>query len=497
MTKQVVLTILDGWALGPDHDNAIKAAHIPSYRKLKTEFPYTTLKASGLDVGLPPGQMGNSEVGHLNIGAGRVVYQDLTRISRDIQEGKFINNPRLKQAMSGTVHLIGLLSDGGVHSHTDHLEALLRMAKLNKVEKVWVHPWLDGRDVAPTSAVQFLEWLETTCRRIGIGAIATISGRYYAMDRDKRWERVEKAYAAMVQGEGRQAEDAVEAVRVAYVQGQTDEFVEPIVLDSDGLIADGDNVICFNFRPDRAREITRVLTDTDFAEFKRRIFPEVNFLCMTQYDETFPLPVAYPPEVLENTLGQVVADAGLKQLRIAETEKYAHVTYFFNGGDETKLPGEDRVLIPSSKVATYDLQPEMSAIPVTDAVCEQIAQQKYQLVVLNYANPDMVGHTGDFEATVRACEVVDSCLERVWQATREAGAVLLITSDHGNADQMRDAQGNPHTAHTANIVPLLMAGATGNLRDGGALCDIAPTILELLGLDKPDQMTGKSLLVKE
>ena len=499
--QQVALVILDGWALGPEEGNAIRAANTPNIDKLQQKFPMATLKASGQDVGLPQGQMGNSEVGHLNIGAGRVVYQDLTRISKEIQTGEFFANPHIIQAMDavttqGALHLMGLLSDGGVHSHTDHIVALLRMAKDRGVKKVWLHPFLDGRDVPPKSALKYIELIEATCTRLGLGAIATVSGRYYAMDRDKRWERTEKAHRAMVMGEGPRAETAAQAVEAAYAQDITDEFVLPTVLDTRGMIKDGDSVICFDFRPDRVRQITRSLVDKEFPHFQRPD-RQVHYLCMTLYDETIQAPVAYLPEELVNTLGQVVSKAGFKQLRIAETEKYAHVTYFFNGGDEKQLPGEDRELIPSPKVATYDLQPEMSAYPLTDAVTGHIESKQYKLIVLNFANPDMVGHTGDFTATVRACEVVDECVGRVWRALEQAGGAMLLFSDHGNADRMLDPSGKPHTAHTAQPVPLTLAWPGVQVLRDGALCDIAPTALDLLEIEQPQEMTGRSLIVKE
>lgn len=495
----VVLVILDGWGLGPDSGNAIRAARTPNIDRLQSLFPAAALQASGIDVGLPPGQMGNSEVGHLNIGAGRVVYQDLTRISKAIEEGTFFTNPRLVEAMAavppgGALHLLGLLSDGGVHSSLDHIEALLRMAKQQGVPRVYLHPFLDGRDVPPKSALGYLEWLEEACRRIGVGTIATVGGRYYAMDRDKRWDRTAKAYAAMVWGRGPRVPSAARAVEDSYARGVTDEFVLPAVVEPQGTIKPGDSVIAFNFRPDRMRQITRALVDEDFPHFECEEGLKVHFLCMTMYDETIAAPVAFPPEELVNTLGQVISAAGLRQLRIAETEKYAHVTYFFSGGDERELPGEDRVLIPSPKVATYDLQPEMSAYPVTEEACRRIVSGEYALVVLNYANPDMVGHTGKFEAAVRACEVVDECVGRIWEATREAGGAMLLFGDHGNADVMVDAQGDPHTAHTANPVPLIVAWPQVRRVRSGALSDIAPTVLELLGLEQPPEMTGKSLI---
>jgi 2,3-bisphosphoglycerate-independent phosphoglycerate mutase len=495
----VLLAIMDGWGLGPEKDNAIKAAATPNIERIQAKFPKAVLKASGTAVGLPPGQMGNSEVGHLNIGAGRVVYQELTRISKDIQNGGFFNNPRLVEAMAavspgGSLHLLGLLSDGGVHSHIDHLVALLRMAKVQGVEQVWIHSLLDGRDVPPKSALDYIEQLELSCRRIGIGAIATIGGRYFGMDRDKRWERTNLAYRALVFGEGPRASSAAQAVQWAYAKGTTDEFVFPSVVNPEGIVQDGDSVICFNFRPDRVRQITRALVDREFAHFPRREDLTIHYLCMTQYDETIAAPVAYPPAELVNTLGQVISAAGLSQLRIAETEKYAHVTYFFNGGEEKELPGEDRELIPSPKVATYDLKPEMSAYAVTEAVCRRIESGKYKFIVLNYANPDMVGHTGNFEAAVKACEVTDDCIGQVWAAVERAGGAMLLFSDHGNADQLRDSEGKPHTAHTANPVPLTLAWSGVQEIQNGALCDIAPTVLDLLGLEQPPEMTGKSLI---
>lgn len=499
---QVVLVIMDGWGKGAQAGNAILAADTPNIDKLNRTYPAATLAASGSQVGLPAGQMGNSEVGHLNIGAGRVVYQDLTRISKDIEAGGFFANAALAAAMDripsgSTLHLLGLLSDGGVHSHLKHIEALLRMARDRGVEKVFLHPLLDGRDVPPQSAHQYIRWLEQACDSIGIGSIATIGGRYYGMDRDKRWQRTELAYRAFVFGQGPRAEKAAQAVDAAYAAGTTDEFVLPTVIDPQGVIKTGDSVIAFNFRPDRMRQITRALVDEDFSWFPRQEGLRVHYLCMTQYDETIKAPVAYPPERLVNTLGQVVSAQDLQQLRIAETEKYAHVTYFFNGGEEKALPGEERVLIPSPKVETYDLQPEMSAESITAAVCSHIASRKFSLVVLNYANPDMVGHTGNFAATVQACQVVDQCVGRVWVATEAAGGAMLLFSDHGNADLMVDAQGKPHTAHTANPVPLVLAWPGVKAIRDGALCDIAPTVLDLLGINQPREMTGKSLIDKE
>lgn len=498
---QVVLVIMDGWAQGPEKGNAIKAASTPNIDKLQRRFPWSTLEASGSAVGLPPGQMGNSEVGHLNIGAGRVVYQDLTRISKDIEDGSFYRNPALVRAMNavkpgGALHLLGLLSDGGVHSHIDHIKALVEMAKTLEVGTVWIHPLLDGRDVPPRSALMYIEELESACRLLGLGAIATIGGRYYGMDRDQRWERTNQAYRALVFGEGPRAASAAQAVEEAYAQGSSDEFILPTVVKPEGIINEGDSIIAFNFRPDRMRQITRALVDRDFPYFARRDL-SVQYVCMTRYDENIAAPVAYPPEALTNTLGQVISAAGLKQLRLAETEKYAHVTYFLNGGDERQLPGEKRVLIPSPKVATYDLQPEMSAYQVTEVACSQILSGQYSLVVLNYANADMVGHTGNFAAAVEACTVVDTCVGRVWEAVERSGGAMLLFGDHGNADQMFDEEGKPHTAHTSNPVPLILAWPGARAVRDGALSDVAPTVLDLLGMKQPQEMTGRSLISKE
>ncbi len=496
---QVVLVIMDGWGIGPPEGNAILAASTPHIDSLFQKFPSASLAASGDAVGLPAGQMGNSEVGHLNIGAGRVVDQDLTRIAQDIEQGGFSANPALNAALEGiapggALHLLGLLSDGGVHSHLDHIEALLCLAKERQVERVFIHPLLDGRDVPPRSAGKYLDWLEKKCREIGLGRIATIGGRYYGMDRDKRWQRTELAYQALVWGRGPRGESPLRVLEEAYAAGINDEFVLPTVIEPEGVLKNGDSVIAFNFRPDRMRQITRALTDQDFPWFPREEGLKVPYLCLTQYDETIQAPVAYPPEELANTLGQVISDRGLAQLRIAETEKYAHVTYFFNGGQEKILVGEERVLIPSPQVETYDLQPEMSAEAVTEAVCQHIASGRFSLVVLNYANPDMVGHTGNFAATVQAVQVVDRCVGRVWDTVQAAGGAMLLFSDHGNADGMVDEEGRVLTAHTTNPVPLVLAWPGVRALRDGALSDIAPTVLELLGIDQPREMTGKSLI---
>ena len=504
MKKPVVLMIMDGFGLNPDaYGNAIKAAKTPHLTRLFAENPFTKIGASGMDVGLPDGQMGNSEVGHTNIGAGRVVYQELTRITKSIQDGDFFENPALLKAMENAkkpgaaLHLAGLLSDGGVHSHNTHLYGLLQMAKRMGVAKVFVHCLMDGRDVPPTSGKGFVEELQAKMQQIGVGRIATVMGRYYAMDRDNRWERVEKAYAAMVYGEGVQNPDPAAAMADSYAADVTDEFVVPVVCDKEGRIKAGDSVVFFNFRPDRAREITRTLVDPDFTGFARRegFFPLV-YVCMTQYDATMPgVEVAFRPQSLTNTLGEYISKQGMTQLRIAETEKYAHVTFFFNGGVEKEFPGEDRVLINSPKVATYDLQPEMSAYPVCDAVVERIRSGKYDMVILNFANCDMVGHTGVFDAAVKAVETVDTCAGRVAEAVLERNGTLLITADHGNADKMYEPDGSPFTAHTTNLVPFCVVGYPCSLRESGRLADIAPTMLYIMGLPQPDEMDGRSLIL--
>ena len=502
--KPLLLMILDGFAKGADGpQNAIYMAKKPGLDRLFASSPHTLIGASGEDVGLPDGQMGNSEVGHTNIGAGRVVYQELTRITKAIRDGSFYENPALAGAMRDcaqgghSLHLCGLLSDGGVHSHNTHLYALLEMAKRFGVRDVCVHALLDGRDVPPDSGAEYVRALEDKLRETGAGRIATVCGRYYAMDRDNRWERVEQAYDAIVRGIGEAAASAAEAVERSYAGGVTDEFVLPAVIDGGAPLRAGDSFIFFNFRPDRARELTRAIADPDFAAFRRAFVP-VRYICMTQYDAAMPnVTVAYRPQSLENTLGQYLSDRGMTQLRIAETEKYAHVTFFFNGGREQPYPGEDRALIPSPKVATYDLKPEMSAYDVTDEVVRRIESGKYDVIVLNYANCDMVGHTGVARAAVQAVEAVDACVARVAAAVKQAGGAMLLTADHGNADCMFDKDGAPFTAHTTNPVPLLLyADFPASLREGGILADIAPTMLDLLGLEKPAEMTGSSLLVR-
>ncbi len=506
MKKPLALIIMDGFGdRREESGNAIRAASTPNLDRIFAENPRTDIGASGMDVGLPEGQMGNSEVGHTNIGAGRVVYQELTRITKAIDEGTVYQNPVLTEAMEsakakGTaLHLMGLLSDGGVHSHQRHLYGLLEMAKRHGLQRVYIHCFMDGRDTPPSSGKDYIQALLRETERIGVGRIATISGRYYAMDRDNRWERVEKAYDAMVNGRGTQEADPVKVMADSYAAGVTDEFVVPTVCDPAGTIGAEDSVVFINFRPDRAREITRSLVDPEFAGFAREkgLLP-LCYVCMTQYDATMPgVRVAFPPQSLKDTFGQYISDRGLTQLRIAETEKYAHVTFFFNGGGEAPCPGEDRALIPSPKVATYDLKPEMSAFEVTDEVIGRLESGKYDVIILNYANCDMVGHTGVFEAAVKAVETVDQCVGRMVAKIQELGGAALITADHGNADQMWDEEGKPFTAHTTNPVPFVAVGTGAKaLRDGGRLADIAPTMLEVLGLPQPQEMDGRSLLVK-
>ncbi len=506
MKKPVALIIMDGFGYNPDsYGNAIADAKKPNLDKLFAECPHTLIGASGLDVGLPDGQMGNSEVGHTNIGAGRVVYQMLVKISKSIKEGAIRKNPAIVGAVENCVkngsalHLMGLLSDGGVHSHIEHLFGLMEMAKDMGVEKIYVHAFLDGRDVPPTSGAEYMEKLVEETQRIGAGKVATVMGRFYAMDRDNAWDRVEKAYAAMVYGEGVEGCCPVGAIKKSYEEGVTDEFMVPTVLDKEGTIKAGDSVVFFNFRPDRARQITRAFVDPDFTGFPRKngFFP-LHFVCMTQYDATMPnVHVAFPPEALTMTMGEYISKNGLTQLRIAETQKYAHVTFFYNGGEEKTFPGEDRILIKSPDVETFDLKPEMSAYEVTDAVVKAIEEDKYNMIILNYANCDMVGHTGIEEAAAKAVEAVDACVGRTVDAVLKAGGAALITADHGNAEKMKEPDGAPFTAHTTNPVPLIVAGYPCKLRDGGRLADLSPTMLDIMGLPKPPEMDGESLIVKE
>ena len=506
MKKPLALIILDGFGKNTsDYGNAIVSAKTPNMDKLFAACPNTLIGASGMDVGLPDGQMGNSEVGHTNIGAGRVVYQELTRITKSIADGDFFENEALVGAIenckkNGTaLHLMGLLSDGGVHSHNKHLYGLLELAKRAGLEEVYVHGFMDGRDVPPTSGKDFVIELMKKMKEIGVGKVASVMGRYYAMDRDNRWERVEKAYAAMVYGEGNKAACPVCAMDDSYKAEVTDEFVVPTVTCEGGRVSANDSVIFFNFRPDRAREITRTFVDPEFNGFERKngCFP-LYYVCMTQYDAQMPnVNVAFKPQSLTNTFGQYIADKGLTQLRIAETEKYAHVTFFFNGGVEAPYENEDRALIASPKVATYDLKPEMSAYEVTDEMLARLDSGKYDVIILNFANCDMVGHTGVFDAAVAAVEAVDTCVGKVVDKILSMGGRALITADHGNADQMYEPDGSPFTAHTTNPVPLLLVGDSEHtLKEGGRLADLAPTMLEMLGLAQPEEMDGKSLLAK-
>ncbi len=509
MKKPLVLTIMDGFGINDNVEvNAIAKAKTPELDKLFAEWPTTSIGASGMDVGLPDGQMGNSEVGHTNIGAGRVVYQELTRITKSAMDGDMKQNEALCAAIDNVkkkgsaLHFMGLLSDGGVHSHIEHLYALVEMARDAGVKEIYVHALLDGRDVPPSSAADFIAAANKKFAELGAGKIATVMGRFYGMDRDNRWDRVKKAYDALVLGEGIVTDDAEAAVRKSYEtvdedgKNLTDEFVLPTVVEGTKRIASGDSVVFFNFRPDRAREITRTFVDPAFDGFERKGGKlDLTYVCMTQYDASMPnVMVAYKPQTLENTLGEYLSNKGLTQLRIAETEKYAHVTFFFNGGVEKQYEGEDRILVNSPKVATYDMQPEMSAVPVCDKVVEAILSKKYDVVILNFANCDMVGHTGVFSAAVTAVETVDYCVGRVARATLEAGGTMLLTADHGNADCMVDTDGSPFTAHTTNLVPFAVIGKECELREGGKLCDIAPTMLKLLGVEVPKEMTGESLI---
>lgn len=509
--RPVVLMVLDGWGWREETvGNAVLAARTPNFDRLWKQYPHTLVNTTGLAVGLPDAVMGNSEVGHMNIGAGRVVYQDLTRINQSITDGSFFQNPVFLSACKtvkesgGRLHLMGLFSDGGVHSHITHLQALLELTKCQGVLDVAVHCFTDGRDTSPHGGAKYLEQFTAHCCVYPHFKIATVMGRYFAMDRDKRWDRTQKAYDAMVLGEGRSAKSATDAIAEAYAAGETDEFIIPTVITENGkpvaTITDNDVVIFYNFRGDRARQITRALTDPDFDGFKRKKIPKLAaFVCMTVYDQTFKLLPAYPPQSLSHNFGDWLSQHGKTQLRIAETEKYAHVTFFFNGGEERMYPGEDRVLIQSPKdVPTYDFKPEMSAREVTAAVLERVASGKYDAIILNYANPDMVGHTGVIPAAVKAVEVVDECLGKVADAVLSKGGGLLITADHGNCEQMQNSDGSVHTSHTTNLVPCIYVASDAadiQLRDGGKLCDLSPTLLEMMSLPQPPEMSGCSLII--
>lgn len=511
--KPTLLMVLDGWGCGVDcAGNAISQANPLNFYQLRDQYPYTELKCSGLAVGLPAGQMGNSEVGHLNIGAGRIVYQEITRISNAIEDGSFFNNSVLLSALraardgQGAVHLMGLVSDGGVHSHMEHILALLDLCRREQVKEVYIHAFLDGRDVGPKSASQYLQQLAHYIKTLGLGQFATISGRFYAMDRDNHWDRVEQAYAAMVYGKGKSAPNAAAALESSYEARVTDEFVEPVVIvDQQGepiaTVQDGDSIIFFNFRADRAREITRAFVDADFSHFKRRRWPRVHYVMMTRYDITIKAPVAFEPQNLSQTLGEVLAQHGLSQLRIAETEKYAHVTFFFNGGVEKPNPNEDRILVPSPMVKTYNMKPEMSAREVTERVLTEIDRDVYDVIIMNYANADMVGHTGIIDAAIKGIHTVDQCLARAVERVLAHDGVVLITADHGNCETMQcPVTGGPFTAHTTNKVPFIVVSKhlqDVRLREDGALCDIAPTLLQLLDIDVPGEMTGTSLMLKD
>lgn len=511
--KPVMLMILDGWGINGNlsQKNAIRDAHPANFLKYQSEYPNTLLEAAGEAVGLPQGQMGNSEVGHLNLGAGRVIYQPLVKITKDIREGTVEKNEVLVEAINKAkennkaVHFSGLVSNGGVHSHIDHLIGLVKMTKKMGVDKIYIHAITDGRDTAPKSALEFIEKLETEFEKIGAGKIATVSGRYYAMDRDTNWDKTEKAYRAIVFGDGDKHLSAKKVVETSYAEDLTDEFIKPTVItdaagNASGKVHEGDTFIFFNFRPDRARQITRAINDVEFEHFVRGENPKTNFVCLREYDSTIDAPVAYKDEEILDTFGEVVAKAGLTQLRAAETEKYAHVTFFFNGGKEEQFEGEERILVPSPKVATYDLKPEMSAYELTEKMEKALLEDKYDVVIMNYANPDMVGHTGDFEATKKAIKTVDECMDRVAKIILEKDGVVLVTADHGNADLMEDPETHtPFTAHTINPVPLILISnryKDAKLVEKGKLADLAPTMLEILGVEKPEMMTGESILKK-
>lgn len=508
MKKPTALIIMDGWGQGnPSEGNAVSLAKTPVYDALLESKPHTLIGASGLDVGLPDGQMGNSEVGHLNIGAGRVIYQELTRITKAIKEGDFFENPAFLEAIDyakahGTkLHTWGLLSDGGVHSHINHLKAIIKLAKNRGLDNIYVHAFMDGRDTSPTSGIDYIKEVEAYMAELQFGEIASVSGRYYSMDRDKRWDRIEKSYNMLVKGEAETAESAVALMEKSYEAGTTDEFIVPTCIVKDGkpvaTVEKDDAVIFFNFRPDRAREITRTIVDEAFDGFERSFFT-TKYVCLTQYDVTIPnVSVAFKPQTINNTLGEYLAKLGKKQLRIAETEKYAHVTFFFNGGVEAPNEGEERALINSPKVATYDLKPEMSAYEVTDRLLEELDRDVFDLIILNFANADMVGHTGIIPAAVKAVETVDECLGKVLGKIESLGGNYIVTADHGNAEVMLTDEGKPMTAHSTNKVPCIVGGlGQHDLREDGKLCDLAPTLLQMMGLDQPEEMTGKSIILK-
>ena len=506
--KPTVLMILDGYGISNETEgNAIAQAKTPVMDEILKKYPHVKGDASGMAVGLPDGQMGNSEVGHTNMGAGRIVYQMLVKITKDIEDGTFFENKALVKAMENckqkysSLHLMGLLSPGGVHSHMEHLYGLLEMAKKNGLSKVYVHAYLDGRDVPPSSAAEYMEEAVAKIKEIGVGSVATICGRFYAMDRDNAWDREEKAYAALVYGEGVEETDAVQAIKNSYANDVTDEFMLPTVVDKNGMIKENDSVIFFNFRPDRARQLTRAFVDADFTGFERRngYFP-LTFVCMAQYDAEMPnVLVAYPPEELKMTFGEYLSKNGKTQLRLAETQKYAHVTFFFNGGEEKQFEGEERILVDSPKVATFDEKPEMSAYEVCDNLVEAIKSDKYDVIIVNFANPDMVGHTGIIEAAIKAIEAVDECVGKALNAVLEVDGQMFICADHGNAEKLLDEDSSPFTAHTTNPVPFIVVNYDDNavLREGGCLADIVPTLIEMMGMEQPAEMTGKSLLVRE
>ncbi len=512
-SKPLALIILDGFGLREEQEgNAIALALKPNYDYYSEHYPFTRLTASGESVGLPPGQMGNSEVGHMNIGSGRILYQDLTRVTKSIEDGEFYHNETFSLVMNHVkangkaLHLYGLLSDGGVHSHISHLFALLELAKRNNLSEVYVHAFLDGRDVAPDSSIHYIEQLEAKIAELGVGKIATVQGRYYSMDRDKRWERTQKSYEAMVYGYGPHYKEPLQAVKESYEKSIFDEFVMPSVIVKEdgkpvGLIKDRDGIIFYNFRPDRAIQISQVFTDKDFAGFDRGPFvpKDLFYVCLTHFSESVNGYVAYQPTNLDNTLGEVLSQNGLKQLRIAETEKYPHVTFFFSGGKEDTFAGEQRILVPSPKVATYDLQPEMSAFELTDLLLEEIEQDNHDVIILNFANADMVGHSGMLAPTIKAVETVDECLGKVVRSIQAKGGVVLITADHGNADLVIDENGRPVTSHTTNPVPFIVVSdyQTITLRQNGVLADIAPTMLHILGIPQPEEMTGVSIIQRQ